>query len=104
MTKSVGARVEALEQRNALGPGSVAFVGSGHPDWTEEQLEQAAAEKQRRVGPHAAVIMIQYEKEADGWYLTASRYQAEGVEARGLVSVPLVVAAFREAEKAVKDG
>ena len=52
-------RIGKLEE-DSQAPGGFEVVGMGEWQWTEEQLEQAAAEAQERVGPAGTVIRIAY--------------------------------------------
>ena len=65
-------RVDKLEQA-VEGPGGVEYVGMGHWDWTPEQLAEAVAEAEQRVGPNGTVIAVEYvsdwrgARDADGF-------------------------------------
>ena len=61
---NVKQRVEKLEQAQDAGGGGFEIVGIGEYTWTEEQLEQAAAEARERVGPDGTVLVIEY---TDQW-------------------------------------
>ena len=52
-------RVDKLEQA-VEGPGRVEYVGMGHWDWTADQLAEAVAEAEQRVGPNGKVIAVEY--------------------------------------------
>ena len=49
-------RVSKLEEGSQAG-GGFEIVGLGEFDWTEDQLEQAAAEARERVGPGGHVLL-----------------------------------------------
>jgi len=54
------------------GTGAIEYVGMGRWDWSAEELADAVAEAEARVGPNGTVIAIEY---TDNW--RGARQEAE---------------------------